>query len=202
MREQKTGQLAAPGWKIPPYAQNRLWVEEMGVGAPALGELGQFTLEFPLAGATLRWDGPEGAVLARLPWPGETDLGWRGAVRLGGYIDALHVAEIPGLDCPLLVVYLGGQPLKPDFSPYPAGKQRTPIPQAPPDFYTGLAAEVLESTSTWLVAESSPLTAYVHDALVNSLRVYCFGQLADEAGGWHNHFALPILLEAMTLFAP
>ena len=38
------------------------------------------------------------------------------------------------------------------------------------------------------------------DALVSKLRVYCFGRLAEEDGGWHEHFALPILLEAMTLF--
>jgi hypothetical protein len=56
--------------------------------------------------------------------------------------------------------------------------------------------------TTWVAFEDSAPLILAQDALVSKLRVCCFGRLADQAAGWHTHFALPIAPEGMTLFVP
>ena len=202
MVETLRGQLAAPGWEIPRFARNLIWVEgTSGVGVWAKGECGLFSLAAASPWVILRWGGADGPVLAWLPWQEDT-LGWDGAVGTGGYLDSMHVTEIPGLDFPIMVFCVAGQPLKHDWSPYPAAEVRADVPYTIPDFFGGLAVDTQETTTTWLVPEPSALVTIAQDALLNNLRLYCFGHLADDAGGWAKHFALPILLEAVTLFAP
>ena len=201
MEQVQKGKLVASNWAIPRYGQGLLWLESRSGLVQPKGEHGLFTLETFTPNLVLRWGKQDGPALAHLPYREET-LGWDGAVRIGGYIDALYMTEIPGLDFPIMLVYLGGQPLKHHHNPYPAAAMRTQTPFPTPDFYVGLAAEVPETITTWLVAEHSPLSTLAHDAMVNNLRLYCFGRLAEEAGGWHNYFALPILLEAIMVFAP
>jgi hypothetical protein len=109
--------------------------------------------------------------------------------------------HLTGEPYPIAVLHVGGQPLKHETSPYPGADQRADVPYAVPSFADGLAGEVEEGLTTWLAPDEGPLLALAQDALVSKLRVYCFGHLADEDGHWHDHFALPVLLEAMTLFA-
>lgn len=202
METQQHGELAQTNWKIPDYAQALLWVEGDFNGVRIAGETGAFVLDESPEYVTVRWGGGEGAALARLAWQGKETLGWDGGVRVGGYIDAVHITEIPGLESPVMCFFVGGQPLKQDFSPYPTAAKRGDTPYLAPDFYTGLAAEVPESTSCWLVSAESLLADTVREAMSNSLRLYLFGHLAAESGGWHRLFALPVLLESVTVFAP
>jgi hypothetical protein len=112
-------------------------------------------------------------------------------------VDTLHLTGEP---YPVAVLSVGGQPLRYDAVPYLSAGERTRVPYAAPSFADGLAEEVEEGLTTWLTPDDSPLLTLAQDALVSKLRVYCFGRLAEKDGGWHEHFALPILLEAMTVF--
>lgn len=201
MNETLNSQLAAPHWQIPQYARDLLWVESASGGDWASGERGQFSLKAPSPWVTVRWGGAEGPILAWRPWQHET-LGWDGAVGVGGYLDSMHVTEIAGLDFPIMVFCLAGQPIKHDWSPYPIAEQRKQVPYTMPDFFGGLAVEAQETTTTWLAPEPSAFATIAQDALVNNLRLFCQGHLAEDAGGWAKHFALPILLESVTLFSP
>ena len=199
MTHTQTIALAAPDWEIPLYAQDKLWIAGNQGSVRAQGAQGRFAPDESSTRLTLRWDGAEGVVLAQFPRRPET-LGWKGTIAAGGYIDALHVTELPGLDTPVMVIFLDGQPLQHNLSPWPAAAARAPY--TAPDFFDGLIADFPEQITTWLVSAESALAALAHDVLTNNLRLYCFGQLAAEAGGWHKHFALPILLDSATLFAP
>ena len=69
------------------------------------------------------------------------------------------------------------------------------------DFLQGLADDVTESATTWLVGEESPLMSFAHDALLNGLRLWLIGKLAEEESGWDRFFGLPLMLESITVFA-
>lgn len=199
MNDQLSGQL---GWTIPAYARRQLWLESPAVGAVALeGAQGLFTLPAPAPVLTLRWGGAHGPALTQLRWRADS-LEWDGSVRLGGYIDAMHTTELPELPEAITILHLGGQPLKPEARAYPTRAQRGAVPYPVPSFFDGLADDVDESVTTWIAFVDSPALALAQDALVSKLGVYCFGQLAAGDAGWHEHFALPIALEGMTLFAP
>ncbi len=198
MNDELSGQLTTH-WKIPQYAQNVLYLEtDSGDSVQTEGESGLFTLEAPARLLTVRWGGADGPALTQLRWQVDS-LDWDGTVKIGGFVDTLHLTEIPGAPYPIGVLAVGGQPLQPNFAPYPAAAMRQQTPYAAPRFDSALS-EVEESTTTWLVGEESPLLALAQDALVSKLSVYALGRLAEEHSGWHTHFALPILLEALTLF--
>lgn len=200
MNDERNGQLSA-GWLIPAYARDMLWLEtDMGDMVQAEGEYGLFSLEIPAPLLTVRWGAEDGPALVRLHWQADT-LGWEGQVSMGGYIDALHITEIDGLPYPIAVAVMGGQILNPGALAYPTAAHRRQVPYAPPDFDDALS-DAGEDVSTWLISDESPLAGLAQDALVSKLPVHVFGRLADESGGWHRHFALPLLLEAVTLFAP
>ncbi len=200
MNDNLSGQLTAD-WEIPPYARDVLWLSGGDGIAQAKGVHGLFTLNAPAQVLTLRWGGADGPGLTQLRWK-TGNLGWDGTARLGGYVDALHITELPGTDVPITVIHFGGQPLKPDVAPYPDARQRYHAPYPVPDFHDGIDDNVNEGVTTWLAPDDSALVTVALDALMNKLRVYVWGKLADEAGGWHKHFALPLLLESITLFAP
>ncbi len=200
MNDELNGQLSTD-WSIPAYARDMLWLEtDLGDMVRTEGEFGLFELEVPAALLTVRWGGEDGPALARLNWQVDT-LGWDGRVSMGGYIDALHITEIDGLPFPIAVAIMGGQILNPDTTAYPISAQRRQLPYNSPDFDDALS-DAGEDVSTWLISDESPLAGLAQDALVSKLPVHVFGRLADESGGWHRHFALPLLMEAFTLFAP
>jgi hypothetical protein len=201
MNDELSGQLTST-WKIPDYAREALWIEsDSSESAQTEGEFGLFTLSAPASVINVRWGAEDGCILARLKWQADT-LEWDGSARIGGYIDAIHLTEIPGSPVAIAVLFMGGQPLKPAFAPYPNAQQRLMIPPHNTDFHAGLAAEAPESLTTWLVPEDSPLMTFTQDAMLQNTRLYCFGRLAEKESGWDRHFALPLLLESVTLFAP
>ncbi len=200
MNDELNGQLTSD-WTIPAYARDMLWVEGAGEVVQAQGKHGSFRLDAPSALVTLRWGGATGPALTQLRWQVDT-LDWDGSVRIGGFVDALHVTEQIDLPEALTILHVGGQPLKPDTQPYPDFGQRKRVPYAMPSYFDGLAEDVDESVTTWMALSDSAVLVLAQDALVNKLRVYCYGSLAEDAAGWHEAFALPIVLEAMSLFAP
>lgn len=200
MNDELNGQLTQT-WTIPVYAREMLWVEGTGETVPAQGKRGTFSLETPSPIVTVRWGGADGPALTQLRWQVDS-LDWDGSVRIGGFVDALHVTEQLDLPEPLTVLHVGGQPLKPDALPYPAHPQRKQTPYAVPSFFDGLADAVDEGVTTWMALADSAVLVLAQDALVNKLRVYCYGSLAGDEAGWHEAFALPTILEAMSIFAP
>lgn len=194
-------QLTSPRWSIPRYARGALWLESVtGEVVRAEGEHGQFQLQDATQAVTVRWGSRAGPVVARLPWRPDS-LDWDGRVWMAGYLDAMHIMSAAGAES-LAVVFLGGKPLRQETAPYPRASQRQRTPYAAPSFHTGLVTEVPECVTTWLVNVEGPLLAAVQDALNNNLRLHCFGALATEASGWGDQFALPIVLQAITLFRP
>jgi hypothetical protein len=200
MNDQLTGQLTSR-WNIPAYARDMLWLSSDSDVVRVEGAKGLFALSAPAEILTLRWGGMEGAALAQLRWQVDT-LDWDGSARIGGYIDAMHITQIAALPAPIVVLHVGGQPLKPGIAPYPTLADRPRSPYPIPSFSDGLDDEIEEGVTTWIAFEEDPALTLAQDALVSKLRVYCYGRLADDEAGWHEHFALPIALEGMTLFAP
>ncbi len=199
MNDQLNGQLT-DSWVIPTYARELLWVETDSGCVRTEGKTGLFTLPAPADVVTIRWGGEGGAVLARLSWRADS-LGWDGAVRVGGFIDSMHITEIDALkDSALVVLHVGGQPLKPTAAPYPDARQRRRSPYARPDYYEGIDDSLDETHTTWILLDDSPLVMLAQDALVSKLRVWCFGRLAANESGWGAFLALPLLLEGITLF--
>jgi hypothetical protein len=197
MNDETTGQLTS-NWQIPPYARQRLWLTTETGSAQTEGAHGLFTLPAPAPLLTLRWGSEDGAALRQVKWQPDT-LAWEGDVCLGGYLESLHLTELPGIDDPVMIATVDAQPLKPTLQPYPNASQRPhPIPR--PDFFTGIDAECDLTLTTWLVLAESLYAGSLQDALSNRIRVYLFGRLAEDRSGWQKHLALPILLEAMTMF--
>ncbi len=198
MNDQLSGQL---GWAIPAYARDLLWLESEAGAVKVEGAQGLFTLDAPADVLTLRWGSVDGPALTRLRWRVDS-LEWDGSVRVGGYIDAMHITEMDDLPAPMVILHVGGQPLKPETSAFPARAARRGVPYPVPSFFDGIADQIDETVTTWMALDDSPALTLAQDALVSKLPVYCFGRLAEQDADWHAHFALPIVLEGMTLFAP
>ena len=198
MNDETSGQLTLT-WRIPAYAQTNLWLESDSGTVQTEGEFGLFELPAPADVLTLRWGSGAGPALTQFRW-GSDSLEWAGSVRVGGYVTALHITQLTGIDFPLAIVTVEGQPLKPAFQPYPNASQRQNVPYAAPDFFAGVDDDADEDVTTWLAGEDSALVGMAQDALLNNGQIYAFGSLAVEPQGWHKHFALPILLESVTLF--
>lgn len=198
MNDELSGQLTT-NWRIPPYAQSCLWLESENEIVKVEGEYGLFNLNYPSQMLTLRWGGTAGPALARLQWQADT-LEWDGRIATGGYLDAIYVADQKREDTLMLLLYLGGYPLKQHYTPHPNAAQRGDLPYTKPDFHGGLASDMAESITTWLVQENSTLASICQDAITRNIRLYLFGSLANEDSGWGKHYALPLLLEGLTLF--
>lgn len=201
MNDELTGQLTSSRWSIPTYAQGLLWIETDAETVKTEGEHGLFTLTTPAPMLVVRWGGADGPALAQRRRQADS-LDWDGSIQIGGYIDAMHTTEALDLPDAVTVLHVGGQLLKAGTAPFPARGQRRRVPYPTASFFDALADEVAESVTTWMAFSESPVLFMAQDALVSKLPVHCFGSLADQAAGWHDLFALPIALEAMTLFPP
>lgn len=201
MNDERSAMLTAAGWTIPIYAQGLLYIETDAETVAAEGERGLFTLTTAAQDVTVRYGVTDGPALARLCWQPDC-LEWDGAVRLGGYVDALGLSDHAALGA-VVVIRLGAQPLKPGAQPtFTPSRRAQAATYAPLDFFAALADDVPETSSSWLVGEDSPLLPLAHDALMNKLRVWFKGTLAAHKSGWERYFALPLLLEEVTIFAP
>jgi hypothetical protein len=203
MNDELSGQLVGEHWRIPEYALDWLWLETESETLQTAGAVGLFELTVPTRALTLRWGGERGPALAHFRWQPDR-LDWDGSVQIGGFVDALHLTTLDHgeSDLAVAVLSIGGQPLKPGYQPYPNMHARAEVPYPVPTFDDALADHIAEDVTTWLAPDDSPLMTLAQDAMMNKLRVHCFGHLAPAAGGWHWHFGLPIVLEALTLFAP
>jgi hypothetical protein len=184
-------------WKIPTYAQPHLKITtDTGDQFPVTGEHGEFTVEHTPTTVTVCWGG---APLTQLVWKSGA-LDWDGTVRVGGFVTAIHMTELPAIDMPLAIITMEAYPLKPSVVPFLSPQERNSQPYTPPDCLEGIDDETEEGVTTWIAEIESPLTGVLQDAMSQGHRVYAFGQLASEAQGWHQFFALPILLESVTTF--
>lgn len=200
MNDETSGQLTDK-WPIPAYTRDNLWVEGITGAVQVEGPYGLFNLHAPCPELTVYWGTVEsGSALVTLPWQPD-NLAWDGSVRIAGYIDSIHATpQVPGAGLVYILV-VGGQPLRTAIPPYPGPAQRHQ-PLVKPDFYTGLNTDVAETTTTWLLPANNPLAEIVHRALADNQRIHCFGRLAaDEDATWQSVCAMPILLEAITLFS-
>ena len=122
-------------------------------------------------------------------------------LRLRGYVDAMHVTEQTELPDALTILQVGGQPLRPGPA-YPTAAQRRQVPYAVPSFFDGIDQAIGESVTTWLALTDSPALVLAQDALVSKIPVWCYGSLAEDDAAWRDLVALPLSLDAMTIFAP
>lgn len=187
-------------WRIPAYAQGMLHVDGDTGLVLAEGDRGLFELEEAADVVTLWWGNVGGSALTQLRWRAD-NLEWDGSVRIGGGIEALHMMQVPGLDSALLVLHVDGQPLRPEAIAFPDPMQRRRLPYPLPEYLEAVDESLDPTTTTWLINEDSPLATLAQDAMMNNLHLGLYGRLAEDAQGLHNHFALPILLEAITIFA-
>lgn len=199
MNDALAGQLTSQ-WEIPDYAQNHLWLSGTSGSAQCQGKHGLFQLSAPESVLTLRWGHADGATLTQLTWQADT-LGWDGSVRLGGMVEALHMTSLPHAGLDLAIVYFSGQPLLPKTRPFPDASQRQVTHFDVPSWYDGIDDEPSPTVVTLLAPEESALVTAAQDAMTGKIPVHIYGQLATEAQGLHNFFALPILWDAVTLFA-
>ena len=184
-------------WEIPTYAQLYLKITtDTGHESPVIGEHGEFTVEDTPTTITVWWGH---APLTQLRWTSGS-LDWDGTVRVGGFVTAIHMTELQAIDMPLAIITLEAYPLKPSVVSFLSPQERDNLPYTPPDCLEGIDDETQEGVTTWIAEIDSPLTGVIQDAMSQGHRLYAFGQLAPEAHGWHQFFALPILLESVTTF--
>lgn len=198
MNDERSGQLTTE-WRIPAYARDLLWLESEAGAVRCEGEQGLFTLPDglpPGAPVTVRWGGAEGAALAQLAWQPDS-LGWAGEVRVGGYVDALYAGPLEGINDPISLLYISGAPLKAGVRPF-AGVGQRGQPLVPPRFRDDVS-NMNETVTTWLGFDGSAAMALAQDALVTKLPVFAFGRLAVATWSWNRHFALPILIDGLTV---
>jgi len=198
MNDERTSQLAEGRWRIPRYAQACLWVQgQDGEAVLASGPQGVLELAAPAPWVALRWGSAGGPALRLLAWHSDS-LGWAGEAQVGGLVEAIHYTAWD--DELLACLSVSGQPLWPRLAPvWGAGQRATP--PAPPDFYEGFPQEEDPQMTTWLVPGESPFLPTLETALSQQTPLYLFGRLAEDATPWPAHFALPLVLEAMTTFS-
>lgn len=200
MNDELSGQLTGADYALPDYAQNSLWIQTETDSIQVEGAHGLFELSTPAQHLYLRWGHADGPVLARLRWQADS-LEWDGRVRIGGGVESLHLSEIGDTELVIATVYVIGQPLMPSAQAYASTAQRHRSDYQAPAFLDDVDTDVAESFTTWLVAEDSPLLTMAQDAMMNKHRLWLHGKLSEQGSGWDTLFALPLLLDGLTLFA-
>jgi hypothetical protein len=188
-------------WRIPPYAQDMLWVQSGEQAAQASGPRGAFTLEVNGAEITLAWGVPDGPQLAK--WPvcptgAPVILDWPGSVGAGGFVERLHILETRGLE--LVVAEIEGDLFPAGYGRLPKLADMRAGPFRRHD-ETGFAG-ARPFTYTFLALADSVYAEYLHHAMVSELAVDCFATLGPQDGRWHEIVGLPLLLDSMSLLAP
>lgn len=201
MNDELTGMLCSKKYRIPDYAQNRLWLDSEVGASKVEGEKGIFSLEAPTNLLTLRWNGADGLALTQLAWQSDS-LQWDGKIRLGGIVEAVHLTELEAIEMPMALIYFSGQPLKPEIHAYPDTSQRNLSRFSPPDYLAGVDELEMPMTVPLITFAESPLVAIAQESLMQKNPLYAFGTLAEEDDEWHEYFALPIVWESVTVFAP
>ena len=200
MNDELAGQLTQD-WEIPAYARSLLWLDSEGGSAKCEGSHGIFELDAPTPVLTLRWGSADGAPLKQLKWQPD-NLHWDGSVALGGMVEMVHITEIEALNEAVAVVYFSAQPLLPDTRPYPDASQRH-LTEIPMPYYVDMVDDTQRPMIvTLLTLADSSLAAHAQESLLQKMPLHVYGRLADEAQGWHRFFAMPILWESVSLFAP
>jgi hypothetical protein len=119
---------------------------------------------------------------------------WDGNVAVGGRVESLTVEELNGV--PLTVVVVVGKPLSLNVSPYPVRPNDTV-----PTYEDGLLTVDGEWFYTFLGPEGSGLSALAETALLGKADTWMWGRVSTDDEGWHESFALPLVLARVTLFA-
>jgi len=200
MNDDLAGQLTSD-WQIPAYAQNRLWLDTEAGSARCEGAQGLFELEAPAQVLTLRWNADDGLPLTQLKWQID-NLQWDGSIRLGGLVEALHLTELKGVDFPVAIVSFSGQALRPNTKAYPDASQRD-LKQVPlPDYLAGVDDDSEAMTVSLITFADSPLVGIAQDSLVQKYPLHVYGTLDNSEAHWEDFFALPVVWESVTVFAP
>jgi hypothetical protein len=200
MNDELTGALC-DDFEIPAYALDRLWLDSESGAAECEGGSGLFTLEAPAQILTLRWNSPDGMPLTQLAWKAD-NLRWDGRIRLGGIVEAIHLTEIEDVEMPMALIFFSAQALKPEITPYPDASQRKLHRIQSPQFLDGIDELQNPMTVPLITFAESPLVPIAQESLMQHNPLYVFGTLAEEEDEWHKHFALPIVWESVTIFAP
>jgi hypothetical protein len=185
---------AESDWRIPPYAQDMLWVRGGDRAVKTSGPRGAFALDAEPAALRLAWgtaDGPPLCLWHHSPYV------WQGTVGVGGFIERLHAFEAHGLE--LVVAEIEGGLLPTNYCRLPtcAQMQRAPFRRDPeteqplPESFIYL----------FLALADSVQAEYLHHAMVGQLAVDCFATLGPQQGGWHELVGLPLLLDSVSLLA-
>jgi hypothetical protein len=197
MNDELSNQLSSQ-WRIPTYAQDKLWVATEDEAIKVSGENGLFTLQSPADFVTIRWGAEDGTSLAQLKWRSDS-LDWTGFVRMGGLVESMHYLGAEDEETTLAVVSLSGQVLKPKTTPYARMTHANFDANTRVDMLEGLDREDNITTSTWIVTYHSPLYGLCQDALNNKLMVYFWGRLIEK--GDAKAMLTPLHLSEITLFA-
>ena len=189
-----------PGWQIPRYAQDMLWVQCGDLAVQTSGPRGAFALNADGDEITLTWGTAEGPLLARrrraISEP--LILNWQGTVGVGGFVERLHVFETRELE--VMVAEIEGDLL-------PSGYRRLPTLA---DMRAGVFRrsndpplnDLRPYTYTVLALADSIYAEYLHHAMVSELAVDCFATLGPHEGHWHEIVGLPLLVDGLSLLAP
>jgi hypothetical protein len=189
-------------WVIPAYALDMLWVTTPKGVASELHLDGSFMLD-PVQEAVsqiqLRWGNPTGSLLTF--WEAydaeySLSLQWDGHVVLGGFIERTHILDHD--DLPLMIVEMVG-------GAYPIGFKMLPTMEM---LQQGNFSRDNDFDPThenqWyslLLPLESPLSDFVHHALVNGSAIDCYAHFADDESRWHQLMGMPLVLDKLTLLS-
>ncbi len=223
------GDLTAPDFRLPAWAQDRLWIalwdrdqgpEHVLTSVRTTGPRGAFRLDLdtdaqaalsltgyrpaPQHIVSVGWGQSRDPVLANLPWPADWAAHKRLDLRWNGQVTLIgHVEQIHYQEAGgLLLAAL-------ELSGYAAPityRRLLPLPASGADRH-GLDADrrlddAPEQVAYVLLDAESPLATVALDALVSSLRVVCVASLGPQEGDWHAVIDLPLLLEALSIVGP
>jgi hypothetical protein len=182
---------------LPTYAHDMLWLKPERGNPIQIANDGTFEIT-PALKMELCWGHPEGAVLTswRQPPIPPYVLEWDGIIRLGGFVERIHVFELDEL--PLMIVELVG-------GAYPHVKPELPsLEQLKQGAFSRVEEHDPSHDRHWyslLLPLDSPFADFMHHTLVHGTAVDCTAVLGEEEGGWHEIVGLPLLLESVTLLA-